>query len=126
MMNVSRNFVLIGTLYLIVGLLIGMYMAPSEDFTLAPLHAHMNLLGFVLATIFGLAYKVFPDMAASGLAKVHFWAYEIGVLGLVIALYFILTQKADPAVIGPVAAIFEVLIVIGVVTFGWNAYKNLK
>ena len=56
-MNVSRSFMLVGTLFLIAGIPIGMYMGASGDMALAPLHAHINLLGFVLMMVFGLIYR---------------------------------------------------------------------
>jgi hypothetical protein len=43
-------------LFLMVGIGMGIYMAISHDFTLSPVHAHVNLLGWVtnalIATIF--------------------------------------------------------------------------
>ncbi|MFD1808492.1 hypothetical protein ACFSHQ_11265 [Gemmobacter lanyuensis] len=61
-MNISRSFLLIGSLYLLVGIGLGSHMGASGDHTLAPVHAHINLLGFVLMTLFGLAYRVMPAM----------------------------------------------------------------
>ena len=53
-MNVSRNFLIVGSAFLIVGLVIGMYMGGSGDHSLAASHAHINLLGFVLSVLFAL------------------------------------------------------------------------
>jgi len=53
-MNIARNFIVIGSIYLIVGITLGMYMGGAGDHTLAPLHAHINLLGFTLMTVFGV------------------------------------------------------------------------
>lgn len=43
-------------LFLMMGISMGIYMAISHDFTLSPVHAHVNLLGWVtnalIATIF--------------------------------------------------------------------------
>ena len=51
-MNVSRNFMLLGSAFLILGVVIGMYMGGSGDHSLAASHAHINLLGFVLSAVF--------------------------------------------------------------------------
>ena len=61
-MNISRGFLVIGSLYLLVGIVFGMYMGGTGDHSLAPLHAHINLLGFALMMIFGLVYRQFPEM----------------------------------------------------------------
>ena len=48
-MNLSRNFLVLASLFLIVGITIGSYMGGSGDHTLAVSHAHINLLGFTLS-----------------------------------------------------------------------------
>jgi hypothetical protein len=71
-MNVSRNFLLLGVVFLIVGLILGMYMGGSGDHSLAASHAHINLVGFVLSVVFALTYQVYPAMADSMLPTIHF------------------------------------------------------
>ena len=60
-MNVSRNFLLAGTGFLIIGLFMGMYMGGSGDHSLRASHAHLNLVGFVLSVVFALTYKAYPS-----------------------------------------------------------------
>ena len=79
-MTVSRGFLVVGPVYLIGGVLIGMYMGGSGDHSLSPAHAHINLLGFVRMMVFGLAYGRFPEAAASRLAWVHFWLHQGGAI----------------------------------------------
>ena len=83
-MNISRGFLIIGSLYLLVGIGFGMYMGGSGDHTLAPVHAHINLLGFTLMTVFGLAYRVIPGLADGPLAQAHFWLHQAGALVLLV------------------------------------------
>ena len=104
-MNVSRSFMLVGTLFLIAGIPIGMYMGASGDMALAPLHAHINLLGFVLMMVFGLIYRSFPAMAASSLARIHFWLHSVGSLGVAVMLFLLLSRRITEAGMVPVASI---------------------
>lgn len=60
-MNVSRNFILAGAVYLVIGISFGIHMGATGDHTMAPLHAHINLLGFTLMAVFGVPYRVFPE-----------------------------------------------------------------
>jgi hypothetical protein len=46
----------------------GIGMSAAHDFQLAPIHAHLNLVGFVALSIFGLTYKAYPALARSRLA----------------------------------------------------------
>jgi cbb3-type cytochrome oxidase subunit 1 len=66
-------FLLLGALCLILGVSLGIFMGIKEDYQLAPVHAHINLLGWASLALFGVAYRAFPELSASRLAKVHFW-----------------------------------------------------
>jgi hypothetical protein len=124
-MNISRNFLVIASIYILIGMILGSYMGGSGDRTLAPLHAHMNLLGFVLPAIFALVYRSYPAMAESPLSKPHFWLHQIGVLILLVFLYLELSRtigEGSPATL--LAPISEGLIIIATGLFAWNVYRN--
>jgi hypothetical protein len=55
--------------YLLVGMVFGIWMAAAQDHSLAPAHAHLNLIGGVLMAIFGGFYTLFPAAAQSSVAK---------------------------------------------------------
>ncbi|MEP7173626.1 MAG: hypothetical protein ABI705_09090 [Aestuariivirga sp.] len=125
-MMISRNFLLIGCLYLLVGICLGFYMAASDDHILAPVHAHINLLGFTLMSIFGLAYRVIPELAASPLARAHFWLHQIGVPVLLTALYLTMSGRVAETTLGPVFPVAILVILLGILTFIVNLYRNAK
>ena len=50
-----------GALLLLGGMMLGEYMGANNDFTLAPLHAHINLLGWVTLALFGTFYALTKD-----------------------------------------------------------------
>ena len=56
---------------LVVGVSLGVYMGVMHDHRLAPVHVHLNLLGWASLAIFGLVYRVYPTMAGSRLARLH-------------------------------------------------------
>ncbi|MBD3677527.1 MAG: TonB-dependent receptor [Rhodobacteraceae bacterium] len=125
-MNVSRNFLLVGSLFLILGILIGMYMGGSGEHTLAPAHAHINLLGFVLSVLFALVYRSYADMGASKLATYHFWLHVVGTAILIVMLLMLLTGKITEAGMAPMAPLAELAVLIGVILFLVNLWKNAK
>jgi hypothetical protein len=80
----TRNFWMIGSLMmcvsvvvLLVGMLAGIAMGILQNFTLAPAHAHLNLIGGVLLFLFGLYYRLIPAAGATLLAKVQGWLHII-------------------------------------------------
>jgi len=126
-MSVSRKFLILGSIYLLIGIPIGMYMGAAEDFTLAPLHAHLNLLGFVLSILFALSYRVFEEMGKHRFAGWHFILHLLGTVVVLIFLAFLLTGNiSNPATIGPVILIFELMVFLGVVLFLLNLLKNVR
>lgn len=64
---------------LLAGMLAGIAMGVQQDFTLAPAHAHLNLVGGVLLILFGL-YRLVPAAGNSPLAKVQGWLYIAGAI----------------------------------------------
>lgn len=114
-MSISRGFLLAGAVYLIFGVALGGYMGASGDHSLTPVHAHINLLGFTLMTVFGLAYRVIPGLGDGALAKAHFWLHLLGSLGLLIGLTLLMTGKAPEATVGPMMPVFEGAILLGIV-----------
>lgn len=123
-MQISRNFMVIGVAYLLLGIGLGMYMGGSGDHSLAPLHAHINLLGFTLMTVFGLVYRVIPAMAATSLARAHFWLHLAGSLILLAMLSMLLTGRITEAGMAPLAPLAELLVLLGVASFAYNVWHN--
>jgi hypothetical protein len=58
-------------LYLLVGMVFGIWMSATGDHTLAPAHAHLNLIGGVLMALFGTFYALRPVAAATRTAMVQ-------------------------------------------------------
>ncbi|WP_407152560.1 hypothetical protein [Bradyrhizobium sp. ORS 86] len=70
----------VSVVVLLFGMLAGIAMGIQQDFTLAPAHAHLNLVGGVLLFLFGLYYRVFPAAGATLLAKLQGWLHIVGAI----------------------------------------------
>ena len=77
-------------------------MAIMQDFAMHGLHAHFNLLGFVLMTLFGLCYRNWPKMQEGMLATVHYWVHTVTVAVSLTLFYFMLSNFDLAPKIGPV------------------------
>jgi cbb3-type cytochrome oxidase subunit 1 len=124
-MSIARLFMGIGSLYLLLGIGLGMHMAASGDHSLAPLHAHINLLGFVLMTVFGVVYHLFPAAAASVLGRAHFWLHLVGGAVLLVMLALLMTGRITEAAMFPLAPIAEAAIWLGVLAFSANVWRHV-
>jgi hypothetical protein len=70
----------------IIGMAFGIVMGVRNDFTLAPAHAHLNLLGWVGLFLAGLYYQAVPAAAASKLGYVHAFTAMAGAIILPIGI----------------------------------------
>lgn len=50
---------------LLTGESLGIWMGIAHDFTLSPVHAHLNLLGWVTLAIYGLVHRAYPALGQS-------------------------------------------------------------
>ena len=117
----SRRWLLIALLYFVVGASLGVYMGASHDHSLMPVHAHINLLGWVSLTLTGVVYHFFPAAGTSKLATVHFWLYNLAVPALLVFLAMLLSGNAG---VEPVVGILSVLVLLAILLFAFNVYTH--
>lgn len=95
MRGIGLLFFASGVVYVILGMLWGIHMGMSQDFTLAPAHAHLNLVGFVTMALAGLFYHLTPRAADSLLARVHYVLATLGVWMMVPGIVRVLTGSGE-------------------------------
>jgi hypothetical protein len=104
MKTVDITFIAIGASWLLVGMLLGIGMGAAHNFALAPLHAHINLIGFVCHSIFGMAYRHWPALKDSPLAPYQFWIFVVASPITLIGLYFTVMNGPElPTIVGSIA-----------------------
>lgn len=121
---VSSLLLRVSALLLLLGLVLGITMAMRQDFTLAPAHAHLNLIGGVLMFLAGLYYRVVPQAAMGALAKTQASLHILGAIVFPLGIAAVLTNpRYEPL------AIIGSLIVLGAIglfafiVFKTSAYK---
>jgi hypothetical protein len=72
MVRISEYFMRSAVLIGLIGMSMGMYMGITQDFALAPAHAHLNLLGWVSMSIYAMFYRMFPGACPGVLSVIHF------------------------------------------------------
>ena len=120
MKNISNWFMRLAVVYFVIGVLMGNGMAASHNHSMFPVHAHINLLGWVSLTLFALFYRAWPEAAASGLAKIHFWVYVPAHFVMMVTLAALF---GGMAAIEPVLAIASVVVGVGVACFAFIVWK---
>jgi hypothetical protein len=119
MKTIDSAYVVIGALWLLVGMTLGIVMGASHNFQFIPLHAHIGLVGFACHSIFGLVYRQWPAMKASGLASLQFWIFVLATPSTLLGLYFTLSGgPVLPTVIGSLGLLVGAILFFVVI---WRA-----
>lgn len=117
MRHVDRGFVGLAVVNALCGMGLGIWMSRANDYTLVPLHAHLNLIGWVTFAVFGLAYRT-GIAKDDGWAAVHFWVSAAAIatfsLGIAVALLF---GRSGPVYAGAALMIASMLL------FGLNVAR---
>ena len=126
-MRLSNNFLRLAVVFILIGVGLGYYMGATQNFTAAPVHAHINLLGWVSMFLYGLFYRANPEAAEGLLPKVHFWVALVGFLIFMpaLAIEVLQIQPALPlANIGLIAG--PTIVVIGMILFAIIVFKATR
>jgi len=121
--RLARLWILFAACYLLAGVAFGIGMAASHRLDFAPVHAHINLLGWATMALTGLIYMRFPQAGGSRLGVVHFWSFQILFPVLIAGLIFMFTghPEMEPVmVVGSLGALLSLLV------FVVNLFKNTK
>ena len=122
MNKIDSVYLGLGALWLVVGMGMGIVMGAAENFTYAPLHAHINLVGFACHSIFGLAYRLWPAMKASALAPIQFWIFVVASPVMLIGLYLTLSGGTSvPTIIGSIGVFLGAALFALIVWRAWAA-----
>ena len=100
MLRIDVSFILLGVLCLMVGMTLGIGMGVAHDFQYAPVHAHLNLLGWASLALFGLIYRAYPALSGSWLAKLHLAFSGVGALTFPAGLYIAIVHENPALAIG--------------------------
>jgi FtsH-binding integral membrane protein len=108
-------------LLLLAGMAWGLQMAISQDHSAFPAHAHLNLLGFVALFLFGIYYRLHPDVEAHRLAIPQVWIWVVATIVMAIGVGLAHTGHE----IGdPLAAVGSLVIFADTALLAWLVFRK--
>lgn len=120
----GKRYLKVAAVYFTIGVILGFVMGIAQDFRLASVHAHLNLLGWVSMALFGVIYHFYPDAGETKLAKTQFWLHNVGIPVMQGGIAFeILT--GNTAVL-PLIIVGSILVVVSVLLFTINVFKHVS
>jgi hypothetical protein len=119
----AATWIKLSVVYLIAGVALGIAMGAAQNFTLRPVHAHLNLLGWATVALAGLIYGVFPAAGKSRLATLHFWLHNAAVPVMMASLAMMLLGNAS---VVPALVASEFVAAGGILVFAFNVFRNVR
>lgn len=113
----AQRWIFAAVIYFCIGVVMGVYMGATHDHSLFPVHAHVNLLGWVSLVLIGVIYHFFPQAGSSQLATVQFYLHNAALLVMMVALAFYLKGNRG---IEPVIAVGSLGMLTAVIMFAGN------
>jgi len=112
----------IAVLFVIIGMIVGVYMAASHNHALGQAHAHINLIGWVSLFLIGLFYERRPQLDKSVSARWQVIIYSIGAVVTNASLAALLLGNAGAE---PGAAAGSFIVLGSMIWFGWLVFRNV-
>lgn len=118
MKTLPRSFMILAVIYVLVGMAYGIHMAVIEDTSTSPAHGHLNLVGFVLGSIFAFYYHLVPS-AQTRLGWVHFGLHQVAVILMFPGVIMAHSGGSDN-----LAKVASLLGIVATLIFGWIVLKS--
>jgi hypothetical protein len=112
-----------GAMFLVVGMVWGIEMGIRQEFSLAPAHAHFNLVGGVLLFVFGLYYRMVPAARESALAKWQGSLHFIGALLFPVGIAAVI-KNGTAFIVLPI--IGSLIVVVAVALFAVIVFRTAR
>lgn len=123
MQSNALRWIQLSLVYFCVAVVLGCWMGATHQFQLSPVHAHLNLLGWVTMALTGMLYHHFPAAAASRLATWHFRVYNTALPAMMLALALMLGGHAG---MEPVVGMASLAVMVSIVLFALNLWRNAQ
>lgn len=121
--EMGLKWIRMAAVYLLVGVSLGIHMGKSHEFLLAPVHAHINLLGWATMALMGVLHCLFPKQLVNKIAHAQFWLHQLGTPVLLVSLAMMLTGNTT---MEPVVGIASLVVGTSVLLFLFNVMRNLR
>lgn len=110
----------LAVLFVIAGMAMGIGMAASQDHSIMPAHAHLNLLGWVSLFLFGIYYERRPALDASRMALIQVVLWSVGTVALTVAVAAI---HLGYTAADPLAAIASLVVLAAMLIFAYAVFR---
>jgi hypothetical protein len=112
-MNLDKRYLIWALSYAVVGLVLGIYMAASQNHGELVTHAHILLIGFVVSFIYAIIHKLWLQNPSRGIANIQFVLHQAAAVTLSISLFLLYGNMLPESVLGPFLGIASAAVLLG-------------
>ncbi|ALP40444.1 hypothetical protein [Aeromonas schubertii] len=106
----DRKFVVCALSYALLGMLLGIHMAASQNHGQFVTHAHIMLVGFVVSFIYALCHRLWLGNPTGRLVQIQFYLHQGGALLMAVGLFQLYGKRMPPEQIEPVLSLASLLV----------------
>jgi hypothetical protein len=121
MNNIDRNYMRLALVWLVLGTVFGFWMGATGRLDLLGVHVTMLVPGFLTLAVYGVIYRLWPELKASKLAAAQFWCVAVSLLFMVIGSWH-MSAAGSIAIVAPASALGIVAAILLAVIF-WRETK---
>lgn len=114
-MAIDRMYIIIALLYAVVGMVLGIFMAATQNHAQHVTHAHILLVGFIVSFAYAAILRLWVLRADGTLAWSQFGLHQFGALAMVISLGMLYGNVAPLEKLEPVLALSSIAVLLGTV-----------
>lgn len=114
--QLAKSHIVLGLVYGLAGLLLGVVMALSGQTQLVVVHAHYLLIGTVFSCLYGVIIWTTLADQLGGLLKTQAWLHHTGTIITAIFSPFFYGGVGPQSIIGPILGVAALLVVGGLIT----------
>jgi hypothetical protein len=112
-MKLDKRYLIWALSYAVVGLVLGIYMAASQNHGELVTHAHILLVGFVVSFLYALIHKLWLQKPSRGIANIQFVLHQAAAVTLSFGLFLLYGNMLPESVVGPILGIASAGVLLG-------------
>ena len=122
-MTLDRKFLVTSLAFAVVGLIVGIYMAASNNHAPFVAHAHILLVGFVLSFIYALIHRLFIAAGTHKAATVQYWLHTLAAVVMGVGLMIWYTGTSNAPALEKVLAVSANAVLLGMLIMVYLVIK---
>jgi hypothetical protein len=111
--DIDKKYLLWGLCYAALGMVLGIYMAASDNHGQLVTHAHILMVGFVLSFVYGLIHRLWLHQPGRRMASLQFALHQLAAITLTVGLFLLYGGFAAEAKVIPLLGVGAVCVLLG-------------